>query len=113
MLNFKERLVVLIFVVILSIFLFQISDIIVRVGIILHFIGVFLNYLCLGFNKGKMPVYRGQKTIIHEPFKDKKEVRLWFLSDILDLGLWKVSIGDVISLVGLGFIIKGVFGGWF
>jgi len=77
---------------------------------ILLFLGSFSNLLVVFCNKGYMPIYKLKpkyRKKFYKVFKDKKKVKLWFLSDVIPLNIEfktkkhifglkaKFSVGDV------------------
>ena len=74
----------------------------------LLFYGWIMNLGAMAINGGKMPV-QGDTPLVNENthflFQDKDEVEGYYLTDIVGFGRYKWSIGDLIVIPTLIFIV--------
>jgi hypothetical protein len=97
---------------------FKIYNLNILIDIIIIIIGSGMNYLAIGLNGGKMPVYIGKENKdssvmkIHKFFNSRQKVRVFILTDIIRIpnrksakGYSFMSIGDLLILCGLSFLI--------
>jgi len=67
-----------------------------------------MNLLAISDNGGRMPVKDlGYETDRHFSFEENSEVKYWFFSDIIYIGNYIASIGDIGMVIGV--ILSGIF----
>lgn len=62
-----------------------------------------MNLAVITFNGGKMPVkiyHEYLDSDRHFAFTDNNEVQNWWLADVIKIGYYYVSIGDIIMILG-------------
>lgn len=105
--NIQLKIRILIFFIFLIYCSFFIK---IRFSLILMLIGGLFNLLCVISNNGKMPSFYGKNDSIHKRYINRKEIKLWFLSDFilflvpLSKKRWiqySLSIGDILIIIGL------------
>lgn len=82
----------------------------IYMSIILNFFLLFgiMNLLAISDNGGRMPVKDlGYETDRHFSFEENSEVKYWFFSDIIYIGNYIASIGDIGMVIGV--ILSGIF----
>lgn len=119
--NYKIKRVIKLFAIITFPFLMLFLSLLKpKKELFLLLIGSLLNLFCVAANNWRMPSYHGGRDYIHVEYINKKNIRLWLLSDFIyiviplfknkqkNLGLI-VSLGDILMALGILITFLNLF----